>query len=544
MNTFNLPRFVLCLSLFAFFSSFILPPSSFAQIPRTISYQGMLLDGTGKPTPDGNYTLTLSIYDGSNALLFSEQQTVPVVKGIFNVIIGSASPSGLPATLLFDRQYFLGVSMNGGTEMLPHTPLTSSPYAFRAAVADALAPGVRVVTTINNTSGAIRLVSGGGTTINVGGDSILISSSGGSGTGIQGVESSDGTISVTSPNGPVAKLSIASSGATTGQVLTWNGAKWIPATQLNNAATVTANAPITGNGSAGNPLTIAAANGSTNGYLNSNDWNTFNTKLSSVTVIAPITGNGTVANPLTMSAANGTTSGYMTSTDWTTFNNKLSTVAVTARLTGSGTAANPLDIAQQGATNGQVLTWNGTSWAPANAVGGGGGGWNLTGNTGNTATHYLGTTDGQPIIMKTNAVERARILSSGELGVNTSSPNTKLDIAGDIALRENAVALPNGVTNNLAIGNYSFITVNPAGNRTITGISGGVDGRIVVMCNLSANAITFNHNDNGSVAASRILCENGNNITIGTNAGYGCVTMIYSTSAANNVGAWMIVSKN
>ena len=39
---------------------------------------------------------------------------------------------------------------------------------------------------------------------------------------------------------------------------------------------------------------------------------------------------------------------------------------VTARLSGDGTAGQPLDIAQQGAISGQVLKWNGTSWAPAN----------------------------------------------------------------------------------------------------------------------------------------------------------------------------------
>jgi len=39
---------------------------------------------------------------------------------------------------------------------------------------------------------------------------------------------------------------------------------------------------------------------------------------------------------------------------------------VTARLTGDGTAGLPLDIAQQGATSGQTLKWNGSSWSPAN----------------------------------------------------------------------------------------------------------------------------------------------------------------------------------
>lgn len=39
---------------------------------------------------------------------------------------------------------------------------------------------------------------------------------------------------------------------------------------------------------------------------------------------------------------------------------------VSARLTGSGTVASPLDIAPQGASNGQVLKFNGTNWVPAN----------------------------------------------------------------------------------------------------------------------------------------------------------------------------------
>lgn len=43
-------------------------------------------------------------------------------------------------------------------------------------------------------------------------------------------------------------------------------------------------------------------------------------------------------------------------------------VEVTARLTGDGTSGTELDLAQQGATSGQVLKWNGTSWAPADDV--------------------------------------------------------------------------------------------------------------------------------------------------------------------------------
>lgn len=45
-------------------------------------------------------------------------------------------------------------------------------------------------------------------------------------------------------------------------------------------------------------------------------------------------------------------------------------ITTTTRLTGTGTSGSPLDIAQQGATVGQVLKWNGTTWVPGDVSGG------------------------------------------------------------------------------------------------------------------------------------------------------------------------------
>ena len=38
-----------------------------AQIPRTISYQGVLSDSLGIPKPDGNYLFTFSLYQSLSA---------------------------------------------------------------------------------------------------------------------------------------------------------------------------------------------------------------------------------------------------------------------------------------------------------------------------------------------------------------------------------------------------------------------------------------------------------------------------------------------
>ena len=67
---------------------FMLPRGSLAQIPRTISYQGVLTDAAGNLVPDGNQQLDLSLYSSAagGSAIYTETQTVPVVKGIFNNI--------------------------------------------------------------------------------------------------------------------------------------------------------------------------------------------------------------------------------------------------------------------------------------------------------------------------------------------------------------------------------------------------------------------------------------------------------------------------
>jgi type 1 fimbria pilin len=37
--------------------------SAYSQMPKTISYQGVLTDTSNNPVPDGNYNLTFKLYD-------------------------------------------------------------------------------------------------------------------------------------------------------------------------------------------------------------------------------------------------------------------------------------------------------------------------------------------------------------------------------------------------------------------------------------------------------------------------------------------------
>jgi hypothetical protein len=75
--------------------------------------------------------------------------------------------------------------------------------------------------------------------------------------------------------------------------------------------------------------------------------------------------------------------------------------------------------------------------------------WNRTGNSGtNPAINFLGTTDAQPLVMRTNNIERMRITPAGNVGIGTATPNSRLNVFG---------------------GNGTYITVSgnmPAGDGT------------------------------------------------------------------------------
>jgi hypothetical protein len=151
-----------------------------AQIPRTISFQGLLMNAQGQPISDGNHIVVLVIYDQANGgtVLFQETQTVQVLRGVFNTVIGGATAGGIPPSVTFDRPYFLGVAVDEGPELSPRTPMTSVPYAMHAAVADKVIGG----------------------------------SSGG---GIQELTSPDGSIGITNTTGPVVQLQVQANGIST-----------------------------------------------------------------------------------------------------------------------------------------------------------------------------------------------------------------------------------------------------------------------------------------------------------------------------------------
>lgn len=113
-----------------YFAVMLAAVSIHAQVPRTMSYQGVLKDGSGVIVPDDDYTFEFRIYTTSTGGLtpWTETQIIHLTGGLLNATLGAVNPLVLP----FDVQYWLGISIDGGPELLPRTPLTGAPYALNA----------------------------------------------------------------------------------------------------------------------------------------------------------------------------------------------------------------------------------------------------------------------------------------------------------------------------------------------------------------------------------------------------------------------------
>lgn len=110
-----------------------------AEVPRTLTYQGVLKRSNGSPLPNGGYEVTFRIYDveDGGSALWAETDSVTVYRGTFSAILGKQSPLDLD----FDETYWIGITVGAGSELSPRLELTSVAYAFRAAIADSIAGG-------------------------------------------------------------------------------------------------------------------------------------------------------------------------------------------------------------------------------------------------------------------------------------------------------------------------------------------------------------------------------------------------------------------
>ena len=109
-----------------------------AQIPQTISYQGVLRDANGNVVANDDYDILFTLYDVNDNEVWSEWHSgvpagnpVTVTDGVFSVILGKETPF----TTITETPFWLGIKIGAGAE-LPRIELTSVIYALHADRSD------------------------------------------------------------------------------------------------------------------------------------------------------------------------------------------------------------------------------------------------------------------------------------------------------------------------------------------------------------------------------------------------------------------------
>ncbi|RLC20751.1 MAG: hypothetical protein DRI57_04080 [Deltaproteobacteria bacterium] len=105
-------------------------------VPPLINYQGMLTDADGKPMT-GTKKLEFNIYDSATGgtKIWGPQifNTVPLISGKFNVILGTTDTTGRSIVEAFgEKDRYLGIKVETGAELVPRQQILSAPYAIQA----------------------------------------------------------------------------------------------------------------------------------------------------------------------------------------------------------------------------------------------------------------------------------------------------------------------------------------------------------------------------------------------------------------------------
>ena len=310
---------------------------------------------------------------------------------------------------------------------------------------------------------------------------------------------------------------------------------------VQNTRTISTTAPLSGGGdlSANRTLSISQANSTTNGFLSSTDWNTFNNKQNALT--NPVTGTGTT-NTHAKFTGTSTIGNSMLSDDGTTLtssgatrsnlylraasNSFYSQLAFTNGTNGGfggisynnsgqymqfetnssewmrlGSTGNlligtttdsgyKLDVSGTGRFNGgkSQLTLDGGASAGAGLL------FNTSLSGSDRRNWFIGTEEnvaGDFVIKSSNAAggnansgtTRLAILSSGNVGIGTSSPSRRLSVASD-------------------------------GSSWITGVFGGVGGSDVVVVGNLYGATIGGHNSSLTAWAPLLINPDGGQVLI------------------------------
>lgn len=293
---------------------------------------------------------------------------------------------------------------------------------------------------------------------------------------------------------------VSSTAPAQGQVLSWNGTNWAPA----NAAPVVTTNTIS---STANTITstvngVAASAPAVNSVSNTSSTNSLSTTVNGVTS-TPV--NIINSNTLLQNGSNQLISTI----------NGISASALTANITGDVTGDLGVSIVSKingsplgnttGAANGQVLSWNGNTWAPSNAAPA-----NTTHTLSSTANTITSTVNGvsvtAPAVNSISNTSSTNVLSTTVNGI-TSTP---VNIINSNSLTLNSGSLTsaiNGVTTNTV----NVLATVANGLTASAGIAelGGTLSKPTVINTGSSNTLSLGGLQTGSSSDSLLVLATG-----------------------------------
>jgi hypothetical protein len=121
-------------------------------------------------------------------------------------------------------------------------------------------------------------------------------------------------------------------------------------------------------------------------------------------------------------------------------------------------------------------------------------------------------------------------------GTGLTTVNGGADIVGAFATRAGTTFTTPGTTHDAILATASYVRLDTSGAaQTLTGITGGADGRLLTLTNAdTSNSVTLTNDDAASTAANRIITGTGASLTIASGAS---VNLIYDATDSR----WRVV---
>ena len=417
-----------------FFLLVVIAAPLFAQAPpQGINYQAVARNLSGAELANGTLTVRFGIYTDAAATVLAYEETHVVTTnafGLFTAVIGTGtqtSPGAFNAILWANSAHYLKVEIDDGSGFtnMGTTQLMSVPYALHAGSSAGGPTGPQGATGPTGPAGA----TGATGTIGNAGPTGATGSTGATGaTGLQGT----GIDSVVyNPGGTVTIYYNNSSSVTTGVLYGPTGAAG-----ATGATGVTGNTGLTGATGATGNTGLTGATGPTgptgNTGLTGATGATGNTGLTGATGATGNTGltgaTGATGNTGLTGATGATGNTGLTGATGATGNTGLTGPTGVQGATGNTGLTGPT-----GATGATGPTWTisnatfntdgsmvistsipSTTVSPIGA-------WRTIGNAAMSTTNFIGTTDGNPLIMKANNTELMRLHPAGLVGVGNFS---------------------------------------------------------------------------------------------------------------------------